>query len=259
VLFTHIVSAITQRFRVYALNALLASLAPLIGAEAEIGKAVLPGWDANISNEKILEWTNAGMELKSEMQRELMQVFHVEFLRIMRKVRCIHVLSLSFYQRAGSIQRLGLRKADESDLDKLINPLLELMERRELDFHSTFRTLASFTPSVLSSDSGALETFIQELTPETQACKVPSTRKVAMDDWKKWLEVYSTRVKAEAEEWAPEADTWVEKRRRAMRGANPRFVLRQWVLEEVIKKVEGDWKTGRRVLAKVLEVRVYYL
>ena len=45
---------------------------------------------------------------------------------------------------------------------------------------------------------------------------------------------------------------WLEKRRKVIRGTNPRFVLRLWVLEEVIKKVEGDWKNGRRSLAKVL-------
>jgi serine/tyrosine/threonine adenylyltransferase len=145
---------------------------------------------------------------------------------------------------------------DDADLDKLINPLLELMQRHELDFHSTFRKLSSFAPFKLSSDSEALATFLHELTPETQACKVPSARQAAIDDWKKWLEVYKARIESEADTWASEGDTWVEKRREEMRGANPRFVLRQWVLEEVIKKVEVDWKTGQRVLAKVLEVRV---
>lgn len=82
---------ITSRFRVYALRALLTSLAPLIGAETETGKAVLPGWDANIPNEKILEWSKTGMELEGEMQKEIMQVFRIEFLRIMRKVCRTHI------------------------------------------------------------------------------------------------------------------------------------------------------------------------
>jgi uncharacterized protein YdiU (UPF0061 family) len=41
-----------------------------------------------------------------------------------------------------------------------------------------------------------------------------------------------------------------------MNGVNPRFVLRQWVLEEVIAKVEEDAVSGRRILAKVLKVRL---
>ena len=249
---------VTSRFRVYALRALLTSLAPLIGAETETGKAVLPGWDANIPNERFTEWSKTGMELEGEMQKEIMQVFRIEFLRIMRKVCRTHVqFNAIFYQNADSIQRLGLRKADDSDLDKLIDPLLKLMQRHELDFHSTFRKLSSFTPSLLSLNSETtLVTFLQELTPETLACRVPTVRQAAMDDWKKWLETYRTRIESDADEWASEGDMWVEKRRQAMLDANPRFVLRQWVLEEVIKAVEKDRKTGRRVLAKVLEVRV---
>jgi uncharacterized protein YdiU (UPF0061 family) len=77
-----------------------------------------------------------------------------------------------------------------------------------------------------------------------------------MGDWKEWLETYRIRIESDADEWGPEGDMWLEKRRQAMHGANPRFVLRQWVLEEVIKSVERDWKTGRRVLAKVLEVSI---
>jgi serine/tyrosine/threonine adenylyltransferase len=86
---------LTYTFRIYALRALLTSLAPIIGAEAEIGKAVLPGWDANISNEKILEWTKTGMGLEGEMQKEIMQVSRIEFLRIMRKVRRLYAYSHS--------------------------------------------------------------------------------------------------------------------------------------------------------------------
>ena len=36
--------------------------------------------------------------------------------------------------------------------------------------------------------------------------------------------------------------------------ANPRFVLRQWLLEEIIKRVQDDTATGKRALAKVHEV-----
>ena len=43
-------------------------------------------------------------------------------------------------------------------------------------------------------------------------------------------------------------------RERAMRAANPRFVLRQWVLEEVIRRVEADADSGKRVLAKTLQL-----
>ena len=164
--------------------------------------------------------------------------------------------SLPLFQNADHIQRLGLRKALDTDLDKLIDPLLKLMQRHELDFHSTFRKLSFFTPSLLASNSEALATFLQELTPETLACRIPSMRQAAIGDWKKWLEAYRIRIETDKDEWASHGDMWLERRGQAMRGANPRFVLRQWVLEEVITKVDRDWQTGRRVLAKVLEVRI---
>ena len=62
------------------------------------------------------------------------------------------------------------------------------------------------------------------------------------------------RIDSEALEWVAEPD-YDAARERAVKAANPRFVLRQWLLEEVIKKVETDPTTGKRVLAKVLEVR----
>lgn len=37
---------------------------------------------------------------------------------------------------------------------------------------------------------------------------------------------------------------------------NPRFVLRQWVLEDIIKKVEGREKGCREELNKILKVSV---
>ena len=78
-----------------------------------------------------------------------------------------------------------------------------------------------------------------------------------------WLEVYARRGVEEKQEWsAPDGDAsdvngnaWEKAREQAMKCANPRFVLRQWLLEEVIRKVERDPSTGRNVLAKVMQVR----
>ena len=48
---------------VYALRALLDALAPLIGAEDELGgKAVSPGWANDVPEDKIKEWTARGKE-----------------------------------------------------------------------------------------------------------------------------------------------------------------------------------------------------
>ena len=42
-----------------------------------------------------------------------------------------------------------------------------------------------------------------------------------------------------------------------MDGVNPRVMPRQWVLEEVVAKVEKDATSRRRILAEVLRVRFH--
>lgn len=147
------------------------------------------------------------------------------------------------------------------------------MESSQLDFHSTFRTLSSFKPSLLlalpqdrtpnstnfkeSSISIALHQFITNIlsvTPEPQRLDYGAVT----GEWLGWLERYATRIKDEEAEWtaaAASADMDIDnEREQEMKNVNPRFVLRQWLLEEVIGKVERDSDSGKRVLAKVMHV-----
>ncbi|KAK0209041.1 hypothetical protein DFS33DRAFT_1380529 [Desarmillaria ectypa] len=126
-------------------------------------------------------------------------------------------------------RRLGLRKQDESDESTIIRPLLRIMEDQALDFHGTFRTLSK----------GAV---VDELLG---ANKDDRFRK----EWVEWVGTFEARVESEKDEWSSRTERLEE-----MRKANPRFVLRQWVLEEVIAKVEKDPDTGKRVMAKVLQM-----
>ncbi|KAK0481467.1 hypothetical protein IW261DRAFT_1550610 [Armillaria novae-zelandiae] len=126
-------------------------------------------------------------------------------------------------------RRLGLRRQDESDESTIIRPLLRIMQDQALDFHGTFRTLSK----------GAV---VEKLLG---ANKDDEFRK----DWERWVGTYEARVEGEKDEWSSQAERLEE-----MRTANPRFILRQWVLEEVIAKVEKDPDTGKRVMAKVLQM-----
>lgn len=75
----------------------------------------------------------------------------------------------------------------------------------------------------------------------------------AKQDLIKWLETYAQRIMSEKAEWGEVQDI-NSSRQKEMKNANPRFVLRQWLLEEVIGRVEKDSKMGKRVLAKVMHV-----
>ena len=220
---------------VYACRALLNALAPLIGAEISLGnKAVKEGWAADALSDTLQSWRTTALEqTQSEMERVIQETCAVEYNLLLRK-------------------RLALRLKVDDDQSVIFQPLLDMMERQRLDFHRTFRTLSGFQRG--DERTGALEAFIGRLlqgTPEPDRMDYA----LATEEWLHWLGKYADRIDREASEWAAEPD-YDAARERAARAANPRFVLRQWLLEEVIKKVETDPTTGKRVLAKVLEVRV---
>jgi serine/tyrosine/threonine adenylyltransferase len=127
-----------------------------------------------------------------------------------------------------------------------------MMEDQRLDFHGTFRSLTNFSPRLMQAPEGELTAFISTLLQHSAQREDRFDKEAATKQWLTWLEKYSTRIEAERSEWGTEVD---KEREVAGKAANPRFILRQWLLEEVIKKVEKDSLSGRRVLAKVLHVR----
>lgn len=144
------------------------------------------------------------------------------------------------------------------------------MAAHKLDFHGTFRVLTAFRPGMLPEKkdaSSASATPKVDSMPELDAlvarllAQAPNTvgmdRARATEEWHAWLNVYARRIEREAGEWTSSEGKgdMDAQRTQAARGANPRFVLRQWVLQEVIAAVEKDSVRGRRVLAKVLHVR----
>ena len=140
------------------------------------------------------------------------------------------------------------------------------METHKLDFHSTFRTLSLLKAGWLVNDSESesaspspeLVAFVDRLltlTPEPERLDLEAAKK----EWYEWLDAYSKRIRGEHDQaaelgWSSDLQKMEEERQTAMKAANPRFVLRQWLLEDVIKRVERDSDTGKRVLAKVLHV-----
>lgn len=106
---------------------------------------------------------------------------------------------------------------------------------------------------VQESNTEALHEYVTsvlQLTPEVDRLDLGR----ATTDLKTWLQKYAHRIESERTEWGENMNA---EREVAMRAVNPRFVLRQWVLEEVIKAVERDSNSGKRILRKVLHVSVY--
>ncbi|KAL7279034.1 hypothetical protein ACG7TL_006867 [Trametes sanguinea] len=221
---------------IYALRALLTALSPLIGAEDELGaKAVSPGWADAATPEQLKAWSARGIVLvKDDMERIAEETCALEYRRLM------HL-------------RLALRRLDADDELRLCRPLLDLMQDCKLDFHGTFRALAvGFRPGMVS-DERALGAFVERLLG---LCGEPERldRERARRDWRIWLEKYAERIESERGLWEETGADVDAQRAEAARKANPRFVLRQWVLEEVIKKAETDAESGKRILRKVLHM-----
>ncbi|KAF8626131.1 hypothetical protein AX15_005078 [Amanita polypyramis BW_CC] len=222
---------------VYAMRALLNALAPLIGAEQSLGKAVSQGWADNASEEQLEEWRKKGLQLEDELVKLTRDVTIKEYASLMRK-------------------RLAIRREISTDDSQLVKPLLNLMESHKLDFSSTFRTLTNFRPSMIKAvqdqedGSPALQDLIKRIlavTPYPERMDVGQATQELME----WLDKYATRIESEKDEWGTDLDG---EREKAAKTANPRFVLRQWLLEEVISKVGKDVDSGKRALAKVLHM-----
>lgn len=64
----------------------------------------------------------------------------------------------------------------------------------------------------------------------------PYLQDTCRQDWTEWLKVYQERVEASEREKGGD----VRSRQECMQAANPRFILRQWILEEAIKRLERD-------------------
>ncbi|EMD34084.1 hypothetical protein CERSUDRAFT_117594 [Gelatoporia subvermispora B] len=220
---------------VFALRALLNSLAPLVGYEAHEGHAIPPDWSSSVTAAKLSEWRDKGMQLKEEMERIVEEVSAAEYGKLMH-------------------HRLALRKYEKEDETRIISPLLDLLGEHKLDFHGTFRLLATFRPSLVqegaSAELAGYISTILSLTGEPQFLN----REKAAGDARDWLQRYAARIESERGEWAGAEGHFDEARAQAARAANPRFVLRQWVLEEIIKKVESDAEGGKRIIRKVLQM-----
>jgi uncharacterized protein YdiU (UPF0061 family) len=216
---------------VYAMQALLNAIAPMIGAESQLGRAVAADWAASAPKDQLDLWKADGLELGAELERFIFDEVDMEYRALMRK-------------------RLGLRKVDPKD-EELIESLLYILQTHGLDYSSTLRSLTTFRPEFLgSAQNSSLEHLLSALTSSPNNCDIKS----ASDDWLGWLEKFKVRIELDANEWKSDAGSWLETREKEMKNYNPRFVPRQWVMEELIKKLQEDEITARPMLTKILEM-----
>lgn len=202
----------------FAINALLQSLSELVGYELAHGGAAAPkGWAEGASKEKPKEWRAKGMEKEAELKREFMEVTARKYRQLMGN-------------------RFGLSDPTSEDITTIVQPFLDLLKNLELDFHTSFRLLAT-SPLTASTLSGLTSALL---------ASQPSCSPSAQSDLTAWLTRYVSRLSSQP--------GGIEASSATRKAWNPRFVLRQWVLEEVIKQVENREEGCREKLNKVLRM-----
>jgi serine/tyrosine/threonine adenylyltransferase len=127
--------------------------------------------------------------------------------------------------------KLGLAECAEEDAD-LMQTLYALLAEAEVDMTLFFRALAD------------LDIDAPSLIPFDDAFYDPAKRQQAEPRFLDWLRHYASRVREEA--LAPAA------RSARMRGANPRYVLRNYLAQEAIDRAEQGDAAGIHELLEVL-------
>ncbi|KAJ1308034.1 hypothetical protein OPQ81_002103 [Rhizoctonia solani] len=277
---------------IFAVRALLNALSPLIGAESSLGHAVGHNWAKDASEQQIEEWSNKGQEIRNEVDDMVKNTFEKKYWALVRQrlglkkedpqdvqniiqpfFDVMQAHGLDFH---GTFRALCAFRPEHLDEDG------EAEEKgKGQAYVSTLKEVGSLdqgagmTCPMPSGDAlaGAPNQIISPTTEATLAVPVtnvtyptplvallarltppdlisPASRERACRDILAWLEKFAVRI-AEDQETAG----WsLDEREESMKSVNPRFVLRQWVLEEVIATVDKDNVAGRAVLMKMLEM-----
>lgn len=152
------------------------------------------------------------------------------------------------------MQRFGLHLDQKSATNSLSARFLSLLENYNLDMAQSFRHLANFT-SVTSNNDQEFSKFLDILAPKDQ---IPHfLQSVRDDNFIEWFREYEQALTEADEKFSTlsttgESSSTAPSRAERIRRANPRFVLRQWVLEEVIERMQSN--NDVEFLEKVLKM-----
>lgn len=191
----------------FALEKLLEAVSPLVGYEQAHGQAPSPGVLVRATAEEIAQWGAKGQESLSE---ELKTTYMTTTLDAWKKAW---------------LYRLGIQVTETgNDREEVIDPLLSVLE--ECDFTTTLRRLCEFAAEpAQDAESFATNQWIDW-------ARVPEyLRDTKRDAARRFLQAYSSRLRA-----IPSSETRLSLKE--LQARNPAFVLRNWVTEEVVKRLE---------------------
>ena len=187
------------------------SLGELIGSGAKIDDQTF--LEKGVSEDFAPELIKRAESIIGNVGEEYKTVFLAEYTRLMRA-------------------RLGLVSEKESDFGELFSDLLDTLQELELDFNHFFRRLCPVKVSELETEAQRGEKASIFFHAEGMTATSGVTESAARDRLAAWLDKWAKRV---AEDWGEERDA---EREAEMKKANPKFIPRSWVLDEIIQRVE---------------------
>lgn len=143
--------------------------------------------------------------------------------------------------------RLGLKTQKDSDFKGLFSNLLDTLEKLELDFNHFFRRLSSVKVSEIETEDQRKQKARIFFHKEGVSA-LGETNDSAAQRVSTWLASWRQRV---VEDWGEQPDADNE-REAAMKLANPKFVPRGWVLDEVIDRVQNQ--DDREILGPIMKM-----
>ncbi|GAA5982509.1 hypothetical protein JCM11641_006139 [Rhodosporidiobolus odoratus] len=212
----------------FAIHKLGDAIAELVGHELELveqveGEGVVEaseGWAEGAEEAGWSKtWREKGMAELEKVKADFVATFKEEYVRLMRL-------------------RFGFTTAAEGDF-QLFSNFLDLLAGHELDFTNSFRLLSQFTSTTDTSFQNLLNTLLPSASSYTSNART---------EWTAWFKAYSERLQEDGKEA-------IATRRQRMDAVNPRFTLRQWVLEETIRKFDDEGSdAGVEQLERVLDM-----
>lgn len=149
---------------------------------------------------------------------------------------------------AAALPLLLANCCDAETLAKAVAPRMPLQQVQMMQM------MASRDPRILQAlgiSTGQLEAEMARHKKAQQARAMTPEAKRAADEasWRVWLRTYVQRLAMEREAGTRGAEAAAAQRLAAMGSANPRFVLRTWVLQNAIEHAEaGDYAEVQRLL-----------
>lgn len=116
--------------------------------------------------------------------------------------------------------KLGLSTADSSDMETIIGPLLHWMGEYRVDYHKFFRSLSDYQITEAGEEKDA-DSAVDRLNIVSGLSRAEKAKEAL----KPWLSIYRHRI------LLSKLDN--EGRKEQMDKVNPRFVLRNWIAQEV--------------------------